>query len=101
MEKSLKRTIGYIKNTEPIKKIEQPISYLKKSIDLKKDVNLASPVDLIEWIKNKDLINKSALCKSVGLNRANFDKYLKMGKFPDKIELLIINKLKEYGYTSL
>lgn len=100
MDKSLKRSIGYIKSNSI--KLDIPKGQ-KVKVDKKEPIKsiVENNISIITWLLEKDLINRSALCKSVGLNRANFDKYIKMGKFPEKTELLIINKIKEYGYTTL
>jgi hypothetical protein len=52
---------------------------------------------LCELINERPHLNKSSVCKSVGIHRGNFDKYLKAGKFPKKIERALFEELKNYG----
>jgi hypothetical protein len=52
---------------------------------------------LCELINERPFLNKSAICKAIGLHRGNFDKYLQSGKFPDKIEKALFEELKTYG----
>jgi hypothetical protein len=40
--------------------------------------------NIAEWLNNTDLINRSALCKKLKIDRANLDKYLKAGEIPAK-----------------
>lgn len=55
---------------------------------------------LANWIKNAELINKSALCKKVGLDRANLDKYLQRGEIPEKFIADLGKALYDYGYKT-
>lgn len=52
---------------------------------------------LCELINERPFLNKSAICKAIGLHRGNFDKYMQSGKFPDKIEKALFKELKNYG----
>ena len=52
---------------------------------------------LCELINERPFLNKSAICKTIGLHRSNFDKYMQLGKFPDKIEKALFEELKIYG----
>lgn len=55
------------------------------------------PKSLCELINERPHLNKSSICKSIGIHRGNFDKYLQKGKFPDKIEKALFQELKIYG----
>lgn len=75
------------------------ILYKKLSVSNEKQPELKTQnVNLIEWLSSHRLINISGLCKQVGINRSNFDKYCKMKSIPLKYESKIINILKHYGY---
>ena len=52
---------------------------------------------LCELINERPHLNKSSVCKSVGIHRGNFDKYLQAGRFPEKIERALFEELKNYG----
>jgi len=56
---------------------------------------------LAEWIKNAELINKSALCKEVGIDRANLDKYIQRGYIPEKFVGVLGKALYKYGYSDV
>jgi hypothetical protein len=53
---------------------------------------------IADWLIAHPLINISGLCRLAAINRANFDKYLKMKKIPQKHETALINILKNYGF---
>ena len=53
---------------------------------------------IVGWLNAHPLINISGLCRLAKINRANFDKYLKMKEIPQKHETTLINILKNYGY---
>lgn len=53
---------------------------------------------LANWIKKAELINRAALCKQVGLDRANLDKYLQRGEIPEKFIADLGKALYDYGY---
>jgi hypothetical protein len=53
---------------------------------------------IADWLIAHPLINISNLCRLAAINRANFDKYLKMKKIPQKHETALINILKNYGF---
>ena len=55
---------------------------------------------LANWIKKATLINKSALCKQIGLDRANLDKYLQRGEIPEKFVADLGRALYDYGYKA-
>lgn len=55
---------------------------------------------LANWIKNAELINRAALCKQVGLDRANLDKYLQRGEIPEKFIADLGKALYDYGYKA-
>jgi hypothetical protein len=55
---------------------------------------------IVDWLDAHPLINISGLCRLAAINRANFDKYLKMKEIPQKHETTLINILKKYGYGS-
>jgi hypothetical protein len=52
---------------------------------------------LCELINERPHLNKSSVCKLVGIHRGNFDKYLQAGRFPEKIEKALFEELKIYG----
>jgi hypothetical protein len=54
--------------------------------------------NIVDWLNAHPLINISGLCREAEINRANFDKYLKMKKIPQKHETALINILKNYGF---
>jgi hypothetical protein len=53
---------------------------------------------IADWLIAHPLINISGLCRLAEINRANFDKYLKMKKIPQKHETALVNILKNYGF---
>lgn len=120
MDKGLKRTIGFIKPKGEVSKTE---SKKKESIPEKKDdppkpeiipneaIEPENKIDvpkvenngmeLALWLSERDFINKSALCKAAKVDRGNFDKYMKIGEFPEKLAKPIIEQLKKYGYEGV
>lgn len=54
--------------------------------------------ELAKWLKNAELINRSALCKLTGIDRANLDKYIIRGDIPEKHIEPLAKALAEYGY---
>lgn len=55
-------------------------------------------IELANWIKKSELINRSALCKAIGMDRANLDKYLQRGEIPEKFISELGKALYQYGY---
>lgn len=112
MDKSVKRVIGFVKpkgetpksaskekkipvkepEKEPIPEEKHPVEVLVSEVQ--KDAN-----NVAIWIKEHDFINRSALCKAAKVDRANFDKYLKLGELPEKMAKPIREQLKKYGYA--
>ena len=101
MDKSLKRAIGYVKNAESKvevkkeKKVDKPPEIEKQPPKLTSTIKKES---IVTWLAERPFINKSALCKEAGIDRANFDKYFKLGEFPERLEKKIVEQLKPYGY---
>lgn len=77
--------------------MSREILYKKDSIQEAKS-NEKVTESISSWLKNHPLINISGLCRMAAINRANFDKYLKMKEIPKKHETTLINILKNYGY---
>lgn len=103
MDKSLNRAILYKPPTKietgtdggAITKINTiPKEVVEKRVDQKKHCGK----DLAEWLTQAALINRSALCKVSGLDRANLDKYLQKGEIPEKYIKGLIEILSLYGY---
>lgn len=106
MSKLLNRQIGYVKPkgesaSDKLDALVSETTTLKpkeyKNVQLPKETKIVE-LDLAKWLIEHPLINKSALCRLANLDRGNFDKYLKMGKFPESAEKSLSEQLKAYGY---
>ncbi len=54
---------------------------------------------IADWLKvSKGIINKSYICKEAKVDRANLDKYIKMGEIPLKHINSIKLIISKYGY---
>ena len=56
---------------------------------------------LANWLKDATLINRSALCKQVGIDRGNLDKFLQRGSIPEKYIEPLAKALCDYGYKEI
>jgi len=120
MDKGLKRTIGFVKpkgetsKVAPKKKESTPekkgvpekdktshdtAAESEKQVDMPKVESGGKK--LVLWLSEREFINRSALCKAANVDRGNFDKYMKIGEFPEKIANPIVKQLKKYGYESI
>jgi hypothetical protein len=45
------------------------------------------------WLRDADLLNKSALCGKIGMDRGNFNRYLASGEIPEKYVPLILDTI--------
>lgn len=101
--KTTKQQIGYVKTKSEAntKEPPKPASTPKQEQVAINPIEEKPKVSLSEWLKNHEFINKSALCKAAKVDRGNFDKYLKMGEFPEKTEQALSEQLKKYGYEGV
>lgn len=106
MSKLLNRQIGYVKPKREsasdklnalVSETTTPKPKEYKNVESPKEAKIVE-MDLAKWLLDHPFINKSALCKAAKLDRGNFDKYLKMGKFPKSAEKSLSEQLKAYGY---
>jgi len=85
MAGALSRQILYKKQNDAIQK-EEPLADLSKSSKI------------CDWLISHTLINNSALCRELGVNPANFYRYIKMNEIPEKFISPLVKILSNYGY---
>ena len=58
------------------------ILFKKSDFEVPKEEKINESI--VGWLEAHPLINISGLCRLAAINRANFDKYLKMKQIPQK-----------------
>lgn len=66
--------------------------------EIPKKENKNEPEKIAQWLKEAKILNLAALCREAGLDRANFDKYVNIGKLPEKYVSAILPIITKYGY---
>jgi hypothetical protein len=101
MATRLNRQIGYIKPKESLDlKISQEVKFEEITVSEIPDLIKLKSKKITSWIKSHPAIKWSFICKSVGIDKGNFQKILKSDSPIIKIENIIKleKELKKYGY---